>query len=228
MRQHTASLPPQVSYCAGMPELPQQSPPSQPHAQLLLGLLHLPFRMVCMVVLRHVGPQLASSKVEWGWNCVVVLVPRVVRSGTDCRVTVVVVRSARVDRVVVARSRPSGDGLRLCVVGGERVSSRSLVVVPLPEENLGSWQHTASLPPHVEYCVLDPESPQQSPPSQSQAQLLLTELHFLLPTVAKLPCASTHDGRQLVASLNAGIKASAATVSNARHIVACAGARSHA
>lgn len=39
----------------------------------------------------------------------------------------------------------------------------------------------------LEYCVLEISGPQQSPWSQSQAQLLLTVLHLLLPSVAPFP-----------------------------------------
>lgn len=53
-------------------------------------------------------------------------------------------------------------------------------------------QHSASLPavlstPQAEYWLALPEVPQQSPPSQLQPQLLLTELHLPLPMLLVLP-----------------------------------------
>lgn len=44
-----------------------------------------------------------------------------------------------------------------------------------------------------EYCVGDCAGPQQSPPSQSQPQILLTLLHFPFPLVAMFPQGAAHD-----------------------------------
>ena len=68
----------------------------------------------------------------------------------------------------------------------------AVVVLELSRLNVGSKQHTSAVPPQLLNCNAFCSIPQQSPPSQLHAQLLLLLLHRVSPTLSGLPHSPVH------------------------------------